>query len=92
MVKIPHLRIVVFFSVCALAAYAGFSVWVVGFSGDVALVGDTVGTWKSFAVAVIAFWIGSSSAGKAKIDDPTNVHITNKPNDPVPTVDEGAMP
>ncbi len=89
--KVPHLRIVVFFSVVALAAYGGFSLWVVLYSGDVALTGDTVGTWKSFAVAVIAFWIGSSSAGKAKHDEPTDVRVTNPPTDPVPTIDEGKL-
>lgn len=87
--KVPHLRIVVFFSVVALAAYGGFSLWVVIYSGDVALTGDTVGTWKSFAVAVIAFWIGSSSAGKARDDAPTDVRVMNQSDDPVPTTTEG---
>ncbi|QVJ07689.1 hypothetical protein L7H23_01280 [Sphingopyxis sp. BSN-002] len=82
--RIPHLGIVVFFSVAALAAYGGFSLWVVLYSGDVALTGDTVGTWKSFAVAVIAFWIGSSSAGKAKHDSPSDVTVVNPPDNPVP--------
>lgn len=85
--RVPHLRIVVFFSIVALAAYGGFSLWVVLYSGDVALTGDVVGTWKSFAVAVIAFWIGSSSGGKAKSDDPAPVMVENPPEKPVPTTE-----
>ncbi len=86
--KVPHLRVVIFFSVVALAAYAAFSVWVVGFSGDVALTGDTVGTWKSIAVAVIAFWIGSSSAGKAQDDKPQPVVIEQPAGTPVPVEEQ----
>jgi len=67
---IPNLRIVVAFSVAAIIGYAVFSVWVVLYSGDAAMKGDVIGTWKSFAVAGFAFWIGSSSAGKAETRDP----------------------
>jgi hypothetical protein len=82
--KIPHLNIVVLFCVIAIGVYAGFSVYVLGYMKDSALIGDTVGTWKSFAFAAFAFWIGSSSAGKAK--DPETP--TGKPRDPVHVVDE----
>lgn len=76
--RVPHARVVIFFSALLLATYLGISIYVLGFTQDVALKGDTVGTWKSFAVAVVAFWIGSSSGGKAKDDAPTG-----KPDDPV---------
>lgn len=61
---IPHLRVVVAFCVAATAIYAGFSIYVVAYLKDAALTGDVIGTWKSFAVAVMAFWVGSSSGGK----------------------------
>lgn len=63
--SVPHLRIIVAVCVLAIVGYAGFSVWVVGWSGDAALRGDVIGTWKSFAVLAFGFWIGSSSAGKS---------------------------
>lgn len=61
---IPHLRVVVGFCIAATLIYAGFSVYVVAYLKDAALTGDVIGTWKSFAVAVMAFWVGSSSGGK----------------------------
>ena len=63
---IPHVRVVVGFCLLAAIAYLGFSIFIVGWSGDAALRGDVIGTWKSFAVAAFAFWVGSSSGGKAK--------------------------
>lgn len=85
--RVPHVRIVVAFCVAALIGYAFFSVYVVMFTSDAALKGDVVGTWKSFAVAVFSFWVGSSSAGKAKDEAPTPVTVTNRPSEPVPTMD-----
>jgi hypothetical protein len=83
MSRIPHLYIVVAFCVAAIGGYAVFSAWVVFYSHDQAQLGDVVGTWKSFATAAFFFWIGSSSAGKAK-DGPIDATIVNKPNEPVP--------
>jgi hypothetical protein len=68
--QVPHLKIIVAFSVLAILGYAGFSIWVVLHSDDAAMKGDVIGTWKSFAVAGFAFWIGSSSAGKAEPKEP----------------------
>lgn len=62
--KIPHLHIVLAASAAAIAGYAGFSIWAVIWSGDAALRGDVIGTWKSFAVLAFGFWLGSSSGGK----------------------------
>lgn len=78
---IPEKQIVVAFAIAAVAGYFGFSVWLVWRDADAATIGDIIGTWKSFAVAAFAFWLGSSSGGKAKaapnptgkIDDPLNV-------------------
>lgn len=87
-VRVPHLRIVVMFSIAVLIVYGGFSVYVIAYTQDAAMMGDVIGTWKSFAVAAVSFWIGSSSAGKAKDDAPTDVRVTNPPSDPVPTTEE----
>lgn len=61
---IPNVRIVVGACLIAIVGYAIFSGWVVFLSNDAAQRGDVIGTWKSFAVAAFAFWLGSSSGGK----------------------------
>ena len=85
---IPHVRVVVAFCVAGLGAYLGFSLWVVFWSSDAALIGDTIGTWKSFAVAIFSFWVGSSSGGKALPEAPIEPAASGKPEDPVHTVIE----
>lgn len=80
--NIPHLPIVIAFCVAAIIGYAVFSWWAVFVARDATMIGDVVGTWKSFAVAAFAFWLGSSSAGKAESDEPQDVRVTNKPDDP----------
>jgi len=84
MTRIPHLRIVVASCIIAVIGYAFFSVWAVLYAADPTLTGDVIGTWKSFAVAAFSFWLGSSSAGKAKDPDAP----TGKPADPVHVVEE----
>lgn len=86
MTKIPHLRIVVLACLIAVVGYGFFSVWAVLYARDPTLIGDVIGTWKSFAVAAFSFWLGSSSAGKAK--DPEAP--TGKPRDPVHVTEEPA--
>lgn len=81
--SIPHLPIVIGFCVAAIIGYAVFSVWAVFIAKDATMIGDVVGTWKSFAVAAFAFWLGSSSGGKAKDESPAGT-----PADPI--VVEGA--
>lgn len=82
--QIPHLHIIVAFAVAAVFGYAAFSLWIMWRNEDAALIGDVLGTWKSFAVLAFGFWMGSSSGGKAKdagkadaptgsIADPINV-------------------
>lgn len=87
--RVPHAHTVIAFCVAAITGYAVFSVWAVFYSADAALRGDVVGTWKSFAVAAFAFWIGSSSGGKASAnpDTPQPVTVTNPPESPIPTTD-----
>ena len=78
--RIPHLRIVVASSALAIIGYAAFSAWAILYSGDAAMKGDVIGTWKSFAVLAFGFWLGSSSGGKVgrDLDAPTG-----KKGDPV---------
>lgn len=81
---IPHLRIVVIASAAAVAGYLAFSLWVVLWSNDVALKGDVIGTWKSFAVLAFGFWLGSSSGGKQREADAPS----GKPGDPIAVAPE----
>jgi len=82
--RVPHLRLVVLFCGVAIIAYAGFSIWVVAISKDAAMIGDVIGTWKSFAVAAFSFWVGSSSGGKAASEAPVPVKVDQPANDPIP--------
>lgn len=82
--QMPHLRIVVAFSTAAIVGYAIFSAWAVIWSGDPALRGDTIGTWKSFGVLAFGFWLGSSSGGKAAPESPMPVKVDQLGNDPIP--------
>jgi len=81
---IPHLSIIIGFCVAAIIGYGVFSVWAVFIAHDATMIGDVVGTWKSFAVAAFAFWLGSSSGGKAKDETPQTVKIEQPADEPVP--------
>lgn len=89
MTHVPHARTVIAFCVAAIFGYAVFSVWAVFWSDDPAIRGDVGGTWKSFAVAAFAFWLGSSSGGKASAnpETPTPVVVEQPPEKPIPTTD-----
>lgn len=78
MSRVPHYRTLILFCAAAILGYTAFSVWAVLLSGDAALRGDVGGTWKSFAVAAFAFWLGSSSGGKAK--DSPEPHKGDEPS------------
>ena len=83
---VPHLRVVIIVCAAAITGYAFFSWWVVFRSKDVALTGDVIGTWKSFAVLAFGFWLGSSSGGKAATNPamPTPVKLDQPLDEPVP--------
>lgn len=68
--QIPHMRIVVAASLVAVMGYFGFSLWAVLVSEDATVIGDVIGTWKSFAVLAFGFWLGSSSGGKQQPGGP----------------------
>ena len=84
MSRIPHLRIVVAVSGFVLVGFAAVSWFVLGYTADDVTKGNVIGTWINFAMLAVGFWLGSSSAGKAKGDEPQAVTIANEPNDPVP--------
>jgi len=83
--QIPHQKVVIWFSVLGVLGYAAFSVWTFAWLKDATMVGDVIGTWKSFAVLAFGFWLGSSSGGKAILNGPTDVKVVNKDDDPVKT-------
>lgn len=85
--SIPHLRVIIGACIAAVTGYAIFSAYAVIWLRDATMTGDVIGTWKSFAVAAFAFWLGSSSGGKAKTETPTEpqpVIVTNDTTTPVP--------
>lgn len=86
--RIPYLPIVVGFCVAAIAGYAVFSYWAVFVARDATMIGDVIGTWKSFAVLAFGFWLGSSSGGKAKDEAPRKVQIDQPAGEPVPVKEE----
>lgn len=78
--QIPHLRIVVTVSGFVLLGFAAVSAYVIGWSADEVTKGNIIGTWQNFALLAVGFWLGSSSAGKAK-EEPSGP--TGTPADPV---------
>lgn len=87
MTQIPHLRIVVAVSAFVLIGFLGVSIYVLGFTNDEVTKGNIVGTWVNFGVLTVGFWIGSSSGGKSKSEEPQPVTVTNPPDAPIPTTD-----
>lgn len=82
--KIPHQKVVIWFSILGVLGYAAFSVWTFAWLKDATMVGDVIGTWKSFAVLAFGFWLGSSSGGKA-VGQTQDVKVVNTDTDPVKT-------
>lgn len=94
---IPHLNIVIGVCIVAVAGYALFSVYAVIWLRDATMTGDIIGTWKSFAVAAFAFWLGSSSGGKAKDIPPAGTEadpiiVAGTTGDAPPVQTEDARP
>ena len=86
---VPHLRVVVAVSAFVLLGFACVSVWVLGWSDDAVTKGNIIGTWQNFGLLAVGFWLGSSSAGKAKDGEPIQTEVVNSPREPVPTVSSG---
>jgi hypothetical protein len=82
--EIPHLRIVVTVSAFVLLGFAAVSAYILGFTDDELTKGNITGTWQNFALLAVGFWLGSSSAGKAKDETPPKVQIEQPPGHNVP--------
>lgn len=82
--QIPHLREVIAVSSFVLAGFAVVSAYVIGWSSDEVTKGNIIGTWQNFALLAVGFWLGSSSAGKAKDDNSPS----GNPGDPVHVEEE----
>ena len=82
--RIPHLRIVVAVSAYVLAGFGLVSGFVLGFTDDEVTKGNIIGSWVNFAMLAVGFWLGSSSAGKARDDGPPSVRIDQPADEPIP--------
>ena len=83
MTRIPHLRIVVGVTAFVLLGFGAVSGYVLGWTADDVTKGNVIGTWINFAMLAVGFWLGSSSAGKAKPETPQEVTVTNSSADPI---------
>lgn len=63
---LPNARWLQALSVLLLIAFSAVTAWVLHYSDDEAVKGGIVQTWNNLAIAVGAFWLGSSSGGKRK--------------------------
>ena len=84
---IPNLRVVVAVSAAAIIGFTAISAYVLGYTDDDVTKGGIVATWQNVALLAFGFWLGSSSGGKTKPDAPTDVRVTNAPDDAIPTVE-----
>lgn len=87
--RIPHLGIVVAVSAFVLAGFALISFYVLTASTDEVTKGNVIGTWINFAMLAVGFWLGSSSAGKAKDGETPTVRIDQPADEPVPVDPKG---
>lgn len=66
----PHLvhgKMIVFMSMLFMVGFIGVSAWVLVYSKDQTTQGSIIQTWNNLAIAVGAFWLGSSLGGKLGI-------------------------
>ena len=81
---VPHLRIVVTVSAFVLIGFSVVSAYALLWSTDEVTKGNIIGTWQNFALLAVGFWLGSSSAGKAKDGEPVQTEVVNSAENPVP--------
>jgi hypothetical protein len=63
---IPHIKTIIFMSMVILGGFTAVTAWVLLYSNDATTKGALIATWNNLAVAVGAFWLGSSLGGKMK--------------------------
>lgn len=74
--RVPHIRVVIGVTIAAIAGFAAVSAHVLHFSDDEVTKGAIIGTWQNVALLAFGFWLGSSSAGKARHDEPASIPET----------------
>lgn len=63
---LPNAGWLQFLSVLVLVAFSAVTAWVLVMSDDASVKGGMIQTWNNLAIAVGAFWLGSSSGGKRR--------------------------
>lgn len=71
--SIPHIRIVLAVTAFALMGFGAVSIYVLGWGADEVTQGSIIGVWIGAANGALGFWLGSSSGGKARTDEPEPV-------------------
>jgi predicted MFS family arabinose efflux permease len=61
---VPHVKTIIFMSVLIIVGFSAVTGWVLIYSDDATTKGALVQTWNNLAIAVGAFWLGSSLGGK----------------------------
>lgn len=65
--KLAHGKVIIFLSFTILFAFAAVTWWVLTQSNDATTKGAILQTWNNLAIAVGAFWLGSSLGGKIEV-------------------------
>lgn len=64
--RMPHEKMVIAISLLILASFAAVTFWVLEYGTDPTIKGSIIQTWNNLAIAVGAFWLGSSLGSKVK--------------------------
>ena len=65
--KLAHGRVIIALSFAILIAFGAVTWWVLTKSNDATTKGAILQTWNNLAIAVGAFWLGSSLGGKIEV-------------------------
>lgn len=65
--KLAHGKVIISLSFAILFAFAAVTWWVLTQSTDATTKGAILQTWNNLAIAVGAFWLGSSLGGKIDV-------------------------
>jgi hypothetical protein len=65
--KLAHGKVIISLSFAILIAFGAVTWWVLTQSSDATTKGAVLQTWNNLAIAVGAFWLGSSLGGKIDV-------------------------
>lgn len=65
--KLSHGKVIITLSFVILIAFGAVTYWVLTKSEDATTKGAILQTWNNLAIAVGAFWLGSSLGGKIDV-------------------------